>query len=313
MGHLAVHPSHDDGELLATYAPHQIILARLGHQHPGHVPDHLITAAVTKSVIDALEVVDVEHHHAAHLPWPRPLPLPEQAAPVEHPGEGIPLREGQQRLLRLHIGHQGQQQYRAYGQHHVHEEDAIEQPVSVAHATIRPQQEQQPLAQQYGEMQQINGSDGMEHPLLVPAEGDNQAGAPEVDHRLHQGQHNAHLEAARQPQIGKQQQGNPSPQGAGAPGQTIEGIKAGQQQQYAHEGDQATDPDPQGRMTTPYPQTEQQDGEGEEEGRQGPEQEVAPTRLQKVDEQHEQCRHQIDCQGDQQQGRGVDHLDASLV
>ena len=66
-------------------------------------------------------------------------------------------------------------------------------------------------------------------------------------------------------------------------------------------------------MATPYPQTEQQDGEGEEEGRQGPEQEVAPTRLQEVDEQHEQCRHQIDCQGDQQQGRGVDHLDASLV
>ena len=32
---------HDDGKLLATDAPHQIILAYLGHQHPGHIANDL--------------------------------------------------------------------------------------------------------------------------------------------------------------------------------------------------------------------------------------------------------------------------------
>ena len=45
--------------------------------------------------------------------------------------------------------------------------------------------------------------------------------------------------------------------------------KTGEQQQDAHERDQAADPDAQRRMAAQHPQTEQQDGEGEEKKRRG--------------------------------------------
>jgi hypothetical protein len=47
----------------------------------------------------------------------------------------------------------------------------------------------------------------------------------------------------------------------------VKRTKTGEQQQDAHERDQAADPDAQRRMPSQYPQTEQQDGEGEEKRR----------------------------------------------
>lgn len=161
-------------------------------------------------------------------------------------------------------------------------------------------------------MQQVNERHRMEHPLLLPAERDDEAGAPQVQHRLHQSQHNAHGGEAGQSQIEQQQHRHASPHGTGMPCALVKRTKTGEQQQDAHERDQAADPDAQRRMAAQHPQTEQQDGEGEEKSGEGPVQKVASTRLQGVDEQHDQPRHQVDCQGDQQQGRGMDHRDASL-
>src|SRR5262249_29440434 len=55
---------HDEHEFLASVAAYDILAARRHHQVLAHRPQYRVTRRVSQRVVEALELVDVDHHHA---------------------------------------------------------------------------------------------------------------------------------------------------------------------------------------------------------------------------------------------------------
>ena len=91
----------DDEELVAAVAPDEIALARRPSHRLGDLHEEQIAAEVSLRVVDALEVVEVEHHDA-ELPAAveQALERVEREAPVRETGERIALAE----LLEPRVG-----------------------------------------------------------------------------------------------------------------------------------------------------------------------------------------------------------------
>ena len=93
----AVARPHDHAELLAAEPADDVVRAHAGPERVGERAEQLVADAVTVHVVDALEVVDVEHEHrdrlvrAARLLQRGQQPLVE-AAVVEEAGERVRLR-----------------------------------------------------------------------------------------------------------------------------------------------------------------------------------------------------------------------------
>src|SRR3546814_13122128 len=66
-GDLGIDVRHHDDEFLAAVARHQVDVAHAPRYPLGQLDQHLVAALVAVAVVDALELVDVEHQHRDRL------------------------------------------------------------------------------------------------------------------------------------------------------------------------------------------------------------------------------------------------------
>ena len=76
---------HQEGELVAADAGHQIFGAHPAHQPIRHLPQQGVTGMVIHAVVDRLEVVEVEHHQLLGVELAVLALVPHLAAPHPHP------------------------------------------------------------------------------------------------------------------------------------------------------------------------------------------------------------------------------------
>ncbi|ALE74015.1 hypothetical protein FRP1_15095 [Pseudonocardia sp. EC080625-04] len=66
---MAGEPGQQHDELLAPEAAHQVVVAQLLLQHPGHGGQHLVAVEVAVRVVDLLEVVEIEDQQGGLAPF----------------------------------------------------------------------------------------------------------------------------------------------------------------------------------------------------------------------------------------------------
>ena len=59
---------HDHGELLAAVATGDVLAAHLGLDQPAHLGEQRVTGRMAVGVVEALEMVHVEHQHRQRQP-----------------------------------------------------------------------------------------------------------------------------------------------------------------------------------------------------------------------------------------------------
>ena len=97
-------------EFFSADARQNLLRVQLPRQHAGHCRQRAVACGMAVEIVVAFEVVDIDQQQRAgrHLSLLQALPMRRQrlleAAPIQHPGQGIGTRESSQILIGLGQG-----------------------------------------------------------------------------------------------------------------------------------------------------------------------------------------------------------------